>query len=166
MTEEELKAEAKKAYTATLHRAVDLLSRREHGEVELVEKLKKKGFESADISQVLDRLKKENLQSDERYTECFVDERMRRGHGPVKIQHELSRKGVSERLISAYVDPQDYEWTKIAQNQYQKKYANSEVNNYNEWAKRARFLQGRGFTTPQIRASVMFTSDVDWLDKV
>jgi regulatory protein len=154
-------SEIKKEFTATLHRAIDLLARREHSAQELVAKLTQKGFELHVIQEVLDRLQSESLQSDDRYAEAFVNERMRRGHGPVKILSELNNKGVSQSLISVYVDPQDYEWTKIAQFEYQKKYANSEVNNYNEWTKRARFLQGRGFTTQQIRASVIFTSDVD-----
>ena len=144
-----------------LHRAIDLLSRREHSAEELFSKLTYKGFDASIVQQVLDKLINENLQSDERFTESFINERKRRGHGPVKIQHELSQKGVSQSLISAYLDNQDDEWTKIAQLQYQKKYANKEVSNYNEWTKRARFLQSRGFTTKQIRASVIFERDVD-----
>lgn len=153
--------EQKKEFSSALHRAVGLLARREHSAEELKVKLNQKGFDSMAIEQVIVRLQSENLQSDDRYAEAFVNERKRRGHGPVKIQYELKNKGVSIKLIEAYVDPQSYEWTEIAQLQYQKKYVKEEVNNYNEWTKRARFLQGRGFTSLQIRASVIFINEVD-----
>lgn len=152
---------SKNELTSALYRAVGLLARREHSAEELLTKLVQKGFEANIAQGVISRLKSENLQSDERFTESFVNERMGRGHGPIKIQHELARKGVSGSLIETYINPQDDEWIKIAQIQYQKKYANKEVSNYNEWAKRARFLQGRGFTTSQIRALLIFASDVD-----
>ncbi len=113
------------------------------------------------IESVVAKLQAENLQSDDRFTESFVNERKRRGHGPIKIQYELRQKGVSSMLVESYVDAQEYEWTQLAQLQYQKKYANKEVSNYNEWTKRARFLQSRGFTTSQIRASIVFTNEVD-----
>ncbi len=153
--------ESKKEFTAVLHRAVDLLSRREHSAKELSEKLQRKGFAVEIVGKVVEKLIADRLQSDDRFTESFVNERKRRGHGPIKIQHELSHKGVSSMLIEAYVDVQSHEWFELAQLQYQKKYANTGVNNYNEWTKRARFLQSRGFTTPQIRASVIFSNEVD-----
>ena len=150
-----------KEFSSTLHRAINLLARRDHSAEELKIKLNQKGFDSISIERVIDHLKAENLQSDDRFTESFVNERKRRGHGPIKIQHELKQKGVSSLLIEAYVDSQHPEWTQLAQLHYQKKYTNKEVNNYNEWTKRARFLQGRGFTTPQIRASVIFLNEID-----
>lgn len=151
----------KKEFSSALHRAVGLLARREHSAEELKLKLNQKGFDSMAVEQVVVKLQSKNLQSDDRFAEAFVNERKRRGHGPIKIQYELKQKGVSIKLIDAYVDPQSYEWTQIAQLQYQKKYAKKEVSNYNEWTKRARFLQGRGFTSPQIRASVIFINEVD-----
>ncbi len=151
----------KKIFSSTLHRAVYLLARREHSAEELKVKLDQKGFDPVIIDVVIAKLQDENLQSDDRFTESFVNERKRRGHGPIKIQHELRQKGVSSLLIQAYIDVQSHEWTQIAQLEYQKKYVNKEVNNYNEWTKRARFLQSRGFTTPQIRASVIFINEVD-----
>lgn len=151
----------KKQLNSVLHRAVDLLSRREHSAEELKTKLQQKGFELNDVEQTIIRLQNENLQSDDRFTESFTNERKRRGHGPVKIQHQLRQKGINDQLIEQYIDAQDEKWIHLAQLQYQKKYADKEVNDYNEWTKRARFLQGRGFTSAQIRATVTLINEVD-----
>ena len=144
-----------------LHRAVDLLSRREHSAQELSQKLQKKGFAENDVELVIIRLQDENLQSDDRFTESFVNERIRRGHGPIKIMHELRQKGVAEYLVENYVNIEEDHWLNIVQLQYQKKYANMKVRDYAEWSKRARFLQGRGFTSTQIRLAIDSIDELD-----
>ena len=147
--------------TNVLHRAVDLLSRREHSAQELSQKLQKKGFGENDIELAIIRLQEENLQSDDRFTESFVNERIRRGHGPIKIMHELRQRGVAENMVENYVNAEEEQWLSLVQLQYQKKYANLKVRDYSEWSKRARFLQGRGFTSAQIRNAI---NSVDVLD--
>lgn len=144
-----------------LHRAVDLLSRREHSAQELSQKLQKKGFAENDVELAIIRLQDENLQSDDRFTESFVNERVRRGHGPIKIMHELRQKGVAEHMVENYVNVEEDQWLSLVQLQYQKKYAGMKVRDYNEWSKRARFLQGRGFTSAQIRSAI---DNIDELD--
>ena len=153
--------ESATAYQSVLHRAVDLLARREHSATELFNKLLQKGFAEELVESALCELKNKNLQSDERFAEAFVNERIRRGYGPIKIQHELSRKGISQNLISAYVNQSSHQWLDLALVQYQKKYQSTAVDNYAEWSKRARFLQSRGFTMEQIRASINFDADID-----
>lgn len=147
--------------TNVLHRAVDLLSRREHSAQELSQKLQKKGFAENDIELVIIRLQEENLQSDDRFTESFVNERIRRGHGPIKIMHELRQKGVTENMVENYVNADEEQWSNLVQLQYQKKYADMKVRDYTEWSKRARFLQGRGFTSTQIRSAINSIDELD-----
>ena len=144
-----------------LHRAVDLLSRREHSAQELSQKLQKKGFAENDVRLAIIRLQDENLQSDERFTESFVNERVRRGHGPIKIMHELRQKGVAEHMVENYVNIEEDQWLNLVQLQYQKKYSDMKVRDYNEWSKRARFLQGRGFTSAQIRSAIDSIDELD-----
>ena len=147
--------------TNVLHRAVDLLSRREHSAQELSHKLQKKGFAENDVELAIIRLQEENLQSDDRFTESFVNERIRRGHGPIKIMHELRQKGVAESMVENYVNADEEQWSNLVQLQYQKKYADMKVRDYTEWSKRARFLQGRGFTSTQIRSAINSVDELD-----
>ena len=49
------------------NKAMNLLARREHGFIELVDKLGVKGFEKSLSTEVVSRLRTEGLQSDERF---------------------------------------------------------------------------------------------------
>ena len=71
------------------NKALDIISRREHSEKELENKLLKK-FESSElIDLVIERLKTNNLLNDERYAEMYVRIRKRKGFGPKRIGYEL-----------------------------------------------------------------------------
>jgi len=160
LNEEHLNIEQRQQQlTKILHRSIDLLARREHSAKELTDKLIQKGFDIELVSLTIERLQQEKLQSDLRFTESFVNERKRRGHGPIKISHQLHQKGVASEIVESFLDPESAEWKELAMRQYQKKYTNPQVSNYNEWSKRARFLQGRGFTSTQIRATVFFNAE-------
>ncbi len=58
--------------------------------------------------------------------------------------------------IEEAVNAQGSHWFDYARQHYQKKYRNTVVNNYNEWTKRARFMQNRGYTMEHIKAIVEF----------
>ena len=73
--------------------AIDLLSRREHSQLELRKKLVAKGFADDEVDELLLRLHEENLQSDERYAESYVRQRVDKGYGPIRIRQELRQKG-------------------------------------------------------------------------
>lgn len=141
------------------NRALDLLARREHSASELSTKLISKGFAEADVDKSLVLLQDNNLQSDQRFAESYVRSRVSRGFGVVKITSELYQRDVNDSLVAAALDPYQGKWIAIGMETYQKKYRNGAVNNYNEWSKRARFLQSRGFTSNQIRKIIDFDSD-------
>ncbi|MCP4410129.1 MAG: regulatory protein RecX [Gammaproteobacteria bacterium] len=130
--------------------ALRLLTRREHSRLELHSKLIARGFASAQIDGLLDQLQTEGLQSDERFTEVYVRSRMQRGFGPLRIREELRKKGVVGDLISAYLNAQSVDWVERARTQYHKRFGDQPANDYQERVKRARFLQGRGFSKEAI----------------
>ncbi len=135
--------------------ALDLLSRREHTRRELGEKLKAKGFLSAEIDELLDRLANEGLQSDARYTESYVHSRRQRGFGPLKIKLELQDRGVSVDLVDTFVDADHQVWLDTARREYTKKFGNRAADeSMQEQARRVRFLQLRGFTGDIIRETL------------
>ena len=138
------------------NRALDLLARREHSAGELEKKLIDKGFSAVDAATSLEKLQANNLQCDQRYTEAYVRSRVIRGFGSIKIANELYQRHVSEAIAADVLDEYQGQWLSIAEDLYQKKYRQTRVENYNEWTKRARFLQSRGFTSDQIRKIVDF----------
>jgi regulatory protein len=109
---------------------------------------------SSTIYAVIDDLLRQKYLSDERFTEVYIRSRRIRGFGPIKIKAELKNKGVSNHLIQDYLDEGSAIWFDSALFQYQKKYADVPINDYNEWTKRARFMQGRGFTMEHIHVTV------------
>ena len=160
-----------------LHRAVDLLSRREHSYLELFQKLKNKDFMSDDIHPVLDYLIEKDYLSDERFAECLLRGRVAKGYGWLYIKNELKQKGVNTQIISQLNKNDEIDWYLQAELAYNKRFGhallnvdnldidNDEQNSYvlktkaykaaaKEKAKRIRFLQYRGFSTEQITTAL------------
>lgn len=125
--------------------AMDLLARRDHSRRELWQKLQRYDFSEDDVEQTLDDLTDERLLDDERYAEAYVRLRAEKGFGPVRIAQELKERGVSADVVSAYVRDGEQDWFALALAAYDKKYADRPIGDYNERAKRARFLGTRGF---------------------
>ncbi|MBU1629126.1 MAG: recombination regulator RecX, partial [Gammaproteobacteria bacterium] len=69
--------------------ACDLLARREHSKFELRQKFKVRQFDEESIETTLSFLASNGWQSDERFVEALVRERIARGYGPLKILNEL-----------------------------------------------------------------------------
>lgn len=125
--------------------AIDYLSRREHSRLELITKLTKKDYSEEDIQAALLRVDKHDLQSDERFAEQFVRAKVLKHSGPMLIRHSLKQRGVDEDLIINFLDQQQIDWLQVAQALYRKKYGLKEVSDYQEKARRMRFLQSKGF---------------------
>ncbi|MGJ0483263.1 MAG: regulatory protein RecX [Methylomicrobium sp.] len=132
-----------------------LLAGREHSRKELLQKLSVKGFAKERIEPVLDELAEKGWQSDTRYAESYARSRILKGYGPTYIAYELRQNGIDFSSIPSF----DLEalaesvaggWQALSQQVYSKKYGNSPIPNRNEWAKRSRFLQQRGFTNAMI----------------
>ena len=128
-------------------RAIGLLARREHTRVELAHKLSPHGT-SEEIDIVLNELARTGLQSDARFAESYVRSQSAR-LGAARLRQTLRTKGVATELIeTGLVDlPDEME---RAREVWTKKFAAAPAD-AREWAKQARFLQGRGFSSDVIR---------------
>ncbi|MFN4148883.1 MAG: recombination regulator RecX [Rhodocyclaceae bacterium] len=128
-------------------RAVRLLARREHTRAELVRKLAAHGTPD-EIEMVLNQLARAGLQSDVRFAESFVRSQADR-LGTARLRQTLRSKGVDAALIEAQVAdlPDELERARAV---WKKKFAALPAD-AKEWARQARFLQGRGFSVATIR---------------
>lgn len=145
---------AKKEFNRLLASAMRMLAMREHSVKEINDKLAKKTDDLDMLNAVLDELLENRYVSDQRFAESYVRVRANKGFGPVKIRAELANKGVSSSLIAEHLAIESPIWIDNAVAQYQKKYAQHGVKDYNEWTKRARFMQSRGFTMEHIRIAL------------
>lgn len=135
--------------------AMDLLARREHARAELLTKLARRfGGQAALIEAEVDRLAGEGLQSDERLAEALVRSRINRGQGPLKIRAELRNRGVDDSLAQETLAASAVDWTELAGKVCLQKFGDAPPVDARERARRARFLQQRGFSFDQISETI------------
>ncbi len=130
-------------------RAVRLLARREHTRAELLRKLAPHGTED-EIATVIGQLTQQGLQSDTRFAAAYVRSNAAR-HGQARLRQTLRTKGVETELINEQLANGDMadEATRAAA-LWRRKFGTPAAD-AKEWAKQARFLQARGFSSDIIR---------------
>ena len=69
--------------------------RREHSRLELFQKLQTKGFDVDVVNDSISKLVEQNYQSDDRFSEEFIQMRFNQGKGPVKIASDLKMRGIN-----------------------------------------------------------------------
>ena len=134
---------------------MDFLARREYGQVELIRKLADKGFERDVAEQAVVRLTEEGLQSDERFAESFIQNRFNKGQGPVRIRRELQERGIGAELIDRYMEIYQGEWHDLLRQVHDTKFGSEPAQDNKALAKRARFLEYRGFPGEMIRSFLL-----------
>lgn len=127
-------------------RALRFLARREHSRAELIRKLAPHAESSALLESVLNELAIRRQLSDDRYAEQRAHW-LSRKYGAAKIRQDLKAHGVAEAVVDRVSAEGDYERARaILVRKYREPAATRE-----EKAKRARFLQSRGFSYEIIR---------------
>ncbi len=129
--------------------ALKLLARREHTRAELARKLAALGNPD-EIATVLDQLQQSGLQSDTRFAESYVRSQGAR-LGAAKLRQTLRGKGVEAEIVDGCLAsaelPDELERARAV---WRKKFDAAPAD-AREWARQARFLQGRGFSAEVIR---------------
>lgn len=127
-----------------------LLTRREHSQKELRDKLVQKGFDPSQVHTVINGLAQQNWQSDQRFAESYVRHRIKKGFGPNKINYEIQQRGVhGVDLDDILLDLAD-NWLELLKQVYRKKYTENKPLTHTERFKRSRFLLQRGFSSEMI----------------
>lgn len=143
----------KKTGISLLARAVNLLSRREHSELELSRKLLPHAASPEEIEQVLARLKKENWQSNQRFTHTFAQQKSSKW-GTAKILQELKQHKLDPEDISALKEQLEQSEFERAYEVWDKKFRGQAYSTPQEYAKQIRFLLSRGFNADVVRKIV------------
>ncbi|PKY11179.1 recombinase RecX [Acidithiobacillus marinus] len=129
--------------------ALRLLARREYSRKELQDKLLQAGFAVAQVETLLEHLQASGYQNDQRYAEMLTRTRLRQGHGPLRLRQDLHRAGVE--IEAGAGEEQALDWQAQARATYRKRFGDSVPEDARDYARRARFLAGRGFLPEQIR---------------
>jgi regulatory protein len=149
-----------------LHCAVGLLARREHSQIELIDKLKRREFLADEIDEAIEQLLEKKYLSDERFAISRCNYRVNRGYGWLYIANELKQKGVSATIIQNLRENCEIDWYLQAELAYNKRFGikdsvevdfeeslNKKTKQkliQKDKAKKIRFLQYRGFSTDEI----------------
>ena len=135
-------------------RALRLLARREHSRDELARKLSP----YAESPEILEGLLRERESRKQLSNSRFAEVRahwLARKYGAAKIRQDLRAKGIEEELV-AHVSSQDE--LQRARTILERKYRHAATTR-EERAKRARFLQSRGFSFETIYQAVRIGND-------
>ena len=135
-------------------RALRHLARREHSRAELERKLAPHAPDGEALRALLDLLEQKKQLSNERFAEQRAHV-LARKYGPARIRHDLKERGISPELVERVSSAGELERARaILERKYRAPAASRE-----DRARRARFLQGRGFSAEVIHRLVL--RDVD-----
>lgn len=132
--------------TKAFDSALRLLTRREHGAIELCKKLEQKGFSLTEAKDALESCQRLGLQNDSRFVENYSRSRIRQGYGPLKITQELKIKGIDSELIQHELQQERDNWLTYAIEVWHKKNKGKVDLSFNEMQKLQSFLLYRGFS--------------------
>ena len=130
-------------------RALRLLARREHSRAELARKLAPHAESRQGLEALLDELASRRQLSDERYAEARASS-LARKYGAAKIRQDLKAHGVGEAIIERVSNVGEEERARAI---LARKYRGA-ASTREETARRARFLQSRGFSYDTIRRAL------------
>lgn len=126
--------------------AMNLLARREHSVWELRRKLRRRFDNQALLDEQLFLLAEQNLQSDARFAESYVRQRISRGYGPLRLREELRARGICSGDVALAMDALEIDWCAHAMEVMQNKFGVQPAQELKEKARRVRFMQHRGFS--------------------
>lgn len=141
------------------HKAMELLTRREHSRRELTQKLVARGFEVEAAEQAVDEMAARGWQDDARYAEAMARHRMMSGQGPLRIRAELQQHGIAAGMIDAALAACEADWQALATEILQRRFGPGRAKERKEIARRGAFLQRRGFDLDAIRNALAQADD-------
>lgn len=130
-------------------KAIALLARREHTRAELSRKLAPHGTQD-EIDAVITQLQSTGLQSDVRFAEAFLRAKVGR-LGPARLRQTLRQKGVDAETVDAQIEAADLPDELHQVHEVWARKFGTAPTDAKEWARQARFLQSRGFSSSVIR---------------
>ena len=133
------------------HTITRLLSRREHSQAELLQKLSAKGLSEPLCLQQIKKFTDKGIQSDQRYAESLVRSAYAKGKGPVFVRQTLNAQNINIGWAQDLIKSHEYDWYQLAIDVRQKRFGQDVPTDFAAQQKQKRFLQYRGFEAEQIQ---------------
>ncbi|MBJ7224027.1 MULTISPECIES: recombination regulator RecX [unclassified Brenneria] len=158
-----------------LRYAMNVLSVRDHSEVEIRRKLAaylhKVVAERAEADEMSADVALAEIESaiayciehdwlnDARFARRYISSRSRKGYGVQRIRSELSQKGIDKTTIAAALNECDIDWCELAKSVAERKFGHPLPVEWKEKAKLQRYLLYRGFFHEEIQSIYTNFSD-------
>jgi regulatory protein len=142
---------------AALSAAAVWLARRDYCSVELAQRLADRGFDPESVQAALRELTERRFLDDARYARAFVAVHAGRGQGPLRIRQELTGRGLPSALADEALQAHAGEqggWATLARRVRVRRFGDAAPPDRAAWARQARFLHYRGFSTDHIREAL------------
>ncbi len=133
------------------HKLTRLLSRREHSQTELRNKLSDLEISADLIDDTIKKFAEKDIQSDLRFAEALVRGAYYRGKGPVFVERELNNHNIDFALVRELVSDEDFDWFESSKAVRVKRFGEDLPADWTAKQKQMRFLQYRGFAQEQIK---------------
>jgi len=143
------------------NKALDILSRRDHTEYEMRNKLKNKKYTASQINNTINKLFTNNLLNDVAFAEQYITGTIRHKEvGPRWLQQKLKQRGVEDNIINEAIEDslnknKQLELIQQAITKWQNLYPKYAADR----TRLTRFLLSRGFQIPDINASINNTQN-------
>jgi len=147
-----------KQKTTALQYTIYLLSRQDYSQYKITQKLEKREHSPEEIAQVLDYCQQHHYIDDLRYAQVKIRSGLYKGHGWYRIEQGLKQEKIPQETIDEALYRYEQEegtinWCTLAKEVVQRKYK-TPMDSPKEKARRARFLQSRGFSFEQINSAL------------
>ncbi|MDX8395608.1 MAG: regulatory protein RecX [Mariprofundaceae bacterium] len=155
-----MKSEVQVAYSIALR----MLTRREHCEVEVRQKLEQRECDEIVIDSAIEQLKTYGYLSEERYAEAFLRSRIRKGETPWVAAYKARQKGADETILQVALEEAESEFDTLkACRELINKRDPQALRRKDErvWQRQARFLRNKGFDAATILRVMNSVDDRD-----
>lgn len=152
-----------KKKSTPLEYAIYLLSRQDYSEFKIRQKLEKREYTPEEIEKTIHFCLAQHYLDDKRYTQMKIRSGLYKGHGWYRIAQELHREKIADEVIESALELYQQEegeidWKQQARDTVERKFK-TPINSPKEKARRARFLQSRGFSFDEINFALSFAHD-------
>lgn len=131
--------------------AVGYLSRRDHAEKELRQKLKNRGYSPEEVAEAIAYCQDYHWLDDARYAGMMLRNGIAKGWGSLRIRQEMKLKGVHDTIVRQTLEACEHDWYEQARDVARRKFGDAPAETPKEKARRFRFMQYRGYDFDQIQ---------------